>query len=420
MSATAVGTGREYFENNGRGQVRQRRYVPMGLVGLLAVGLLAACAGGASSSSSPSSTAKGSAKKSPYVIGVMADRTGADATTGVAQLEGIDFYVHQINAHGGVDGHDLQLDVCDSASLPTGATACAARLQDVPTHIVTLQGGLPPALAAEAVLNNQDLMPSVIPVLAPRATTSAFQVPPLEAAHIVPLIALLKGAGIATIGVMATDDASGTAQTASITSGATAAGMHVVTKQMAASATDVTPQLVSLKQAGAQVIFVAALGTSAAAVLEGASALNLGLPIVLGAGAVTNAFLHSLPTGVPPHLYGLSDFVPSAAGASQHAAWESFLKQYRAFAHSPADEQAVTSYEVGCLVSSVLAATGGSGNVGAMVHYLKTGGGVPCLGFTIQFNNPAINAGDGGPVAVAVAGSTASQGWVSVAGSLKS
>ena len=426
MKAAAAGKGARYFERRrrlpadsrivrGRGHVRRQRSSVGVLAFVLMTGLLAACGSSHGSTGSPG---KASAGKSPYVIGVMLDRTGSDATTGVAQLQGIEFYVHQVNASGGVNGHDLKLDVCDSASLPTGATACAARLQGVPTHIVTLQGGLPPALAAEAVLNNKDLMPSVIPVLAPPASSTAFQVPPLEAAHLTPLIAQLKSAGVGTIGAIATDDVSGTSQTAAIVHSATAAGIRIVKAQMATSATDVTPQLESLKQGGAQVIFVAALGTSAAAVLEGAQTLNLGLPIVLGAGAVTNAFLHSLPNGVPPHLYGLSDFVPSTASATQRAAWAKFLQQYQAFTHSVTDEQAVTSHEVGCLITAVLRATGGSGNVSAMVHYLKSGS-VECLGFSIRFDNPALNAGVGGPVAVAVAGATASQGWSPLSGSAK-
>jgi ABC-type branched-subunit amino acid transport system substrate-binding protein len=67
--------------------------------------------------------ASASASKSPYVVAFMADLsgTGGQFTPDEAALKG---YVKAANHSGGINGHPLQLDVCDTALSTSAAAAC--------------------------------------------------------------------------------------------------------------------------------------------------------------------------------------------------------------------------------------------------------------------------------------------------------
>lgn len=57
--------------------------------------------------------------KSPIKIGVIATLTGPSADVGQTQVEGIQIAVDEINANGGVDGHEFELVVRDEQLSPT-------------------------------------------------------------------------------------------------------------------------------------------------------------------------------------------------------------------------------------------------------------------------------------------------------------
>ena len=88
--------------------------------------LVAACSSGSTASSgggltSGSSTSGG---KSAYVIGSIIDLTGNDATSGAAQQAGMGYFLQQLNASGGVNGHPLKVLFCEVGSTPMGAGVC--------------------------------------------------------------------------------------------------------------------------------------------------------------------------------------------------------------------------------------------------------------------------------------------------------
>src|SRR6202044_1209626 len=123
---------------------------PAALAGAVAAALLlAACSSGSSSSSSPSSSSTSSpsstqsasaansalgtpdpATGSPVSVGIILDSGGA-ATVGTAPLEqqGAVMGVAYANAYkGGLDGHKINLVICQNQETPAGGQACANQL----------------------------------------------------------------------------------------------------------------------------------------------------------------------------------------------------------------------------------------------------------------------------------------------------
>jgi branched-chain amino acid transport system substrate-binding protein len=104
---------------------------------------LAACS---SSSSSGSSSASGSSAsaKAPFKVAIVADLTGPSSPVVIPFAQGAEAYFHMINAHGGINGHQIEYGTpIDGQSTTTGAvSAIKAALASNPDAIVGELTGL--------------------------------------------------------------------------------------------------------------------------------------------------------------------------------------------------------------------------------------------------------------------------------------
>src|SRR5215475_4145494 len=85
------------------------RFLAVGTIAVLATALLAAC--GNSSGSSGSSK--------PIIIGTSLSLTGDFSADGVAFERGYKLWASDVNAHGGINGRKVQLDILNDNSSPT-------------------------------------------------------------------------------------------------------------------------------------------------------------------------------------------------------------------------------------------------------------------------------------------------------------
>src|SRR5579875_593973 len=369
----------------------QRRRSGLGMAVVALALAVTACGGGstintssASSGSSTGTAASGSATSAGastqggWVIGSLVDETGTDANGGAAQQKGIEYLVKQINGSGGIRGHHISIKFCDTQSTPSGAAQCAQQLSGVNTHLVLATGAS--SVVAQA------------------------------------MVAGVKAAGLHTIGVLYTTDTSGTHQLQAAQAAAAKAGLKVVSEAQNPGANDVTPQLVKLRSDGAQAIYLASVGTNTAAAVNSYRTLGISQPVIVGAAAVTNGFLHSLPS-IPAHLYGVSQLLASSAGLppATAKAFSTFLAQFKAQEGEPADTQNTSAVYVGCVASAALKAAGPS--VRGMAAFLRTEP-ISCLGSTMRFNIPGLNVVSGQPAALVQAGPSAAAGWGPVRGKL--
>jgi ABC-type branched-subunit amino acid transport system substrate-binding protein len=377
----------------------------------------ASSAPAAGTGSAAASGGTGSATGSPIEIGSIIDLTGVDATSGSAQQAGMSYFLQQLNSSGGVNGHPLKVTYCDAASTPQGAGQCAQQFASLSSHIVVTQTDDPPTRGALPFLT-KDLVVSIDPILLPKAGTNVFQSAGSSSTIATALVDAVKKSNLHTIGVLYTTDTSGTHQLEAAQASAKAAGITVVSQPQTAGITDVTPQLLKLKSSGADVIYLASIGANTAAAVSSYKTLGLTIPVVVGAAAVTNSFLKSLPGALPQNLYGVSELVGDTSGLSPAvvSAWSQYRSAFAKSANQPVDTQTTSAIYLGCVVQTALKASP-TYVVSDMTQALKTAT-IPCLGSQEKYSIPGLNVVAGQPAAVTKAGASASDGWGPLQGNL--
>ena len=107
---------------------------------------LAACSSSSSSSTSSGTSAAGSSafSKAPYHVAIVADLTGPSSPIVIPFAQGAEAYFHMINAHGGINGHQIDYGTpIDGQSTTTGAvSAIKTALASNPDAIVGELTGL--------------------------------------------------------------------------------------------------------------------------------------------------------------------------------------------------------------------------------------------------------------------------------------
>jgi branched-chain amino acid transport system substrate-binding protein len=108
--------------------------------------VLVACGSAAATSKSASSK---SSSKTPYTFSIVADETGGNAPVGKLFVQGVEAYIDNVNAHGGINGHKIDVGTpFDSQSSEAGAaTAYREALSKQPLEIVNLSAYIAPGLS---------------------------------------------------------------------------------------------------------------------------------------------------------------------------------------------------------------------------------------------------------------------------------
>jgi branched-chain amino acid transport system substrate-binding protein len=116
--------------------IRKRLQCCLALAGVVMLGL-AGCSSSGSSSSSSAAAAGAGAAKSPIkvmIIAVLSNPAFSDPEAATAAQA----YVKEANASGGINGHPIDLEVCDSNLDPNKETACFQKA--VTDHVVAVVG----------------------------------------------------------------------------------------------------------------------------------------------------------------------------------------------------------------------------------------------------------------------------------------
>jgi branched-chain amino acid transport system substrate-binding protein len=96
-----------------RSHSHRARYLAVSTTALLATALLTACSGSSPGSSTTSTNSK------PILIGASLSLTGDFSDDGQAYKRGYELWASDVNAHGGLDGRKVELDILNDNSSPT-------------------------------------------------------------------------------------------------------------------------------------------------------------------------------------------------------------------------------------------------------------------------------------------------------------
>lgn len=352
---------------------------------------LSACG---SSTGTPSKSA--STSKSPYTVGVIADLTGAASTLGQPQMAGVKTWATAVNAKGGIHGHKVNLITCDASGSATGGANCAAKVSSAPIVVETSLIGSDKA-ALPSLTHN--LVFATTPLLDPRRTTSpnVFQIGPTIAKTDAVALAAAQKNGIRSIGVIASDTATGTGAVKILTSQAPTFGVTITTTYVAANVTDATVQVSKLESDHVGMIFIATPGGAAAAVIGAVKSLGLTVPVIVTSAETTNAFLSSISSVRLSSMYGATTSgaaVVSTLSEPYRSQTKTFEQSYKKSTGKSVDHPILLGYYAGQLVGDVLGALGGSASLSSMETYVDSHS-LPTMIGALSFDNAPSNVETG-------------------------
>ncbi|MBX5466088.1 MAG: ABC transporter substrate-binding protein [Firmicutes bacterium] len=255
--------------------------------------LAAACGSGASApgksgSSAPASTAAGGGA-APIKIALITPLTGPSAFLGKGDLQGLTLAVDAVNAHGGIDGHPVQLIVKDYG---TSSNQAITDLYAVNGQgVLAIMGPVDSAVAeAFAPVANRLQIPVLLPSDDAKVVTPAqpyiFEDVPLPKYWALPLVQWMKYKGIKRFAVAYdTTNPFGVDGVPAMIQDAKAAGIQVVAQYpFQVSTTDFTPMLANLKQTNAQAFSVWGAGPAEVILTKqfAAAGLNKQMQLLMG------------------------------------------------------------------------------------------------------------------------------------------
>ncbi len=275
----------------------RRSTVPLAAVAC-ATALFAAACGSSSHSGASTRTTGSGGSKSAIVIGNEADLTG-NATVGVPGSYGVKFAVKQINAHGGIDGHPLELKVEDSQGSATGGIAAVRRLVEV-DHVQAIVNTASSDATVPAIPVAQGAsVPFIVSaasdtVIVAKQNTYVFMAPAVPVnVDLKEYLKFLKSKHFTNVALIATTAAFASAAVSDFKAGASAAGVRLATIQtFGATDTDFSAQVHAAQSSHADAVFV--IGDFTGGVLKAARAAGLTVPFLYDASSTDPLLIQSI------------------------------------------------------------------------------------------------------------------------------
>lgn len=249
---------------------------------------LAACGSGGGSAGGQSS----------IVIGDEADLTG-NATVGVPGNYGVRLAVQQINAHGGVDGHQLELKTEDSQGSAAGGSAAVRRLIEADGVQAIVATASSDAMVPAVPAAQSRSIPFIVsagsdPVLIAPANTYVFMSPAVPVnIDVKEYLRFLAANHYTNVALVATTAAFASAAVTDFKSGAGAAGVRLATVQtFGATDTDFSAQVKAVQDSHADAMFV--VGDFTGNVVKAALNAGVKLPTLYDASSTDPLLIKSI------------------------------------------------------------------------------------------------------------------------------
>jgi branched-chain amino acid transport system substrate-binding protein len=219
-------------------------------------------------------------------ICVIDDRSGAAADNGIEGLNGISMVVEPLNAKGGINGHKVELVTYDGKTDPQLSATYATRCAEDDQGLMII-GGSPsaPAAAMLPVAIQNEIPYYILSAAANNLTDDAvwqFRFGPRSGQDAIAVADALSQIGSKKVAVINNSTPFGTDTSRSTIKALEAKGITVLSQQTYdTSATDVSPQVVNLRQGDPDVLLVFPYPADGARVARTIRQLGIKTPIVM-------------------------------------------------------------------------------------------------------------------------------------------
>jgi branched-chain amino acid transport system substrate-binding protein len=231
----------------------------------------------------------------PLKLCMIDDRSGAAADTGNESLNGFNMVVDAVNAKGGIKGRKIELVVYDGKTDPQLTATYATRCAEDDNGLMII-GGSPsaPAAAMVPVAAQNEIPYYILAASANNLTDDAqwqFRFGPRATQDAIAVADAFEQIGFKKVAIINNSTPFGTDTSRSTAKALEAKGVTILTQQTYdIAATDVSPQVVNLRQGDPDVILVFPYPADGARVVRTIRQLGIKTPIVMPRVGVMAAF----------------------------------------------------------------------------------------------------------------------------------
>lgn len=267
------------------------------LAALFVLALVAASCGGdddadtdGASANDTTATTAAEATGDPIRIGAVLSVTGPGSTLGEQQKNTLEMLAEQVNSSGGVDGHEVELDIRDDESNPDrGVEQMRALLDEFDPHAVIGPSVAAVCLATKPITEQAQVVQyclSAVPISYPAPYYFAAQSPLAAWIGNVP-IQWMQEQGFEKVACLASDDSSGQLTVQVVKAAAEGAGMTFISENFNVDDVDVSAQLTNLRRQEPDVMYACTTGKGVVTVLQGMQQLGIDLPTWISSGSAS-------------------------------------------------------------------------------------------------------------------------------------
>lgn len=235
--------------------------------------------------------------REPYVIGAFFSITGPAAPLGTPERDTLLMLAEEINAAGGINGHELKVIIEDDGSDPTNAVKAVKKLLEQDGVIGIIGGSSTGTTKAVIPLIQEAQKPFITCCAGSVGVTDpvipwVFRTPQTDKIMVEKILEYLNSIGITKVATIYDSNAYGTGGRDQIRLLAPAYGVTVVAEEsFNTTDTDLTIQLTKAKNAGAQTIICWGTNPAPAILTRNRIQLGIDIPLIQSHGVANEKFL---------------------------------------------------------------------------------------------------------------------------------
>jgi branched-chain amino acid transport system substrate-binding protein len=279
-------------------------------------------------------------------IGFTPPITGASASEGALQLKAIKLALKQINAAGGINGKKIDLVIVDNQSTNPGALAALQKAVEQEKIVALVSSVKSTQILAMSDAVKKYGIPTIIggtnATLTRQGNPWLFRVRPDDSIAAGAMVKYIKeDTKFTKVGILHDTDAFGTGGADLVEKDAKEAGLQVVKREKYTTKDkEFTAQLLSLKNAGAQIMVLYGTNPDDVAVIQ-RQYRQLGAPFkYIGSPSSQMRDCLNLSRDAAEGIYAVADFVPGQSPVNKK-----YADEYRAEYHEEFDATSAWTYD---------------------------------------------------------------------------
>ncbi len=352
----------------------------------LVTALAAACVAALAAGAAPAPL---SAAPEPIKLAAILSTSGPSAPLGVPESNAVKLAEREVNAHGGINGRPVQIDVVDDGAKADVAAQLATQMI-ASGHVAIFCGTRTDTSAAVArVTAAANVLqvystPTASLWSTPRGVVkNVFQVNPRDQLEAVSLLTYAKSRLHAkNVAILHDENLYGSGGATIAAAEAKALGLNVVgDESYPGTATDFTAQIVKLRGAKPDAVVLWGATTTPGLAIKAARTLGLNVPILGSSGILSPAILNVAGGGAAGEVYSASPLA-GAPSAEQRAFSALYDREY----HQPVVSFAANGWDAVQIIFAALRDAKGKTDGRSLASALEAGKELPLVDGTYKFS----------------------------------